>query len=1128
MSVDNPVLYLKLDKIEDGKVMDSSDSSIDGILAGDNRRTVPDERFGSCLYFEGNGTTEVKFGNPVALQITGSQTISLWVKPQDFTRRYDIFRKSAQGEGAITQEMDGRISYYYGGAAAQEGGYQTFQTEYKLRLHQWTHIALVRDLEAQKLYWYINGIKDVEADARYPAAKPTPHEAMIGPWYPGLMAHFYIYNQALSVGEVKQNMNAYQLGNLQLYYKLDRIEENDRIPDRSGWSRTGQAEVLSIGYDNSMGRSALYNSPFSLVRSGLAKLHHDFTLSAWFYITKMEEGPTFMILSKPMAADISGVTEHKSEFSLSVLCTSNDRGKLVFSMGTGDDYGLRFPQPGAPSDPEEAIEKNKWYFVAVTMQAGKASIYLNSAGLRLPHLRKIGEAEFAASKSRQYGDQPLLIGHEFHPGMPGWEGKLANVRVYDRALSAHEITHEIIHDDLLDRPAFLATHPVAFTLSDDHDRHLMYIDDDTTRDNQIKIGLHNVSGRTICFLNGGSAAASAENHHFELRFQPGTLAANTVDRLRAAAPAHKAEVFVEENAGWDVAFMGQTGARRYESLFFLYNGSERNLEVDELRHLHLRHINASPTGGARNTNIELRTSLLAYAEDAGQTPIVGYQSQSLHIVNHSGSEQAPLHVGFLGSNTILNDGEVHEGNNLSIRVTNIAKPETNQQPPVIRLNKDAAGGANPYDTRFIITFDIQYDDNNLMEWALGTQNDLEEINIKVTGIGNEQIDEPFRKEEVGETLIWTYTVNKNYDLAAGEHIRIDISGIKTSHPNGPTNLYFQYENIPGYWDGQVVCEIEKNQLTQWSSSPLKINHKYAYGISIGDTIPAFGAKLTIVGAAGQDGLSIINANNKEEGLVARMIIESESKRYGALTALGSIPSVNPGGPTHLFIPLQIHGNPLLLNAVPHPVSGIGKVGIGTDSPNYFLSLGIEEKARKLAVVDGGTNNFYGFGAKSEKLQFHVGTATDNDAQMTLDKAGKLAIKGDLDVGGKVKSQSGLDIRGNVSINGSLSIQGEVDGNNLILTGLLKIKGNHADCRIETQRVKPDEWQQTNDKKAWFTQVRQGEIQPYFFSASIKKDGFWETEPKVKSFKYNSSYVIYWNDKNRPATDIKWMSIVGNL
>lgn len=73
----------------------------------------------SALSFDGTDDY-IDLANPSELKITGNQTIEIWVKPmslanrQSMANRQSIFCKAYNGEGAITLEVDGKLSYYYG------------------------------------------------------------------------------------------------------------------------------------------------------------------------------------------------------------------------------------------------------------------------------------------------------------------------------------------------------------------------------------------------------------------------------------------------------------------------------------------------------------------------------------------------------------------------------------------------------------------------------------------------------------------------------------------------------------------------------------------------------------------------------------------------------------------------------------------------------------------------------------------------------------------------------------------------------------------------------------------------------------------------------------------------------
>ena len=181
----------------------------------------------------------------------------------------------------------------------------------------------------------------------------------------------------------------------------------------------------------------------------------------------------------------------------------------------------------------------------------------------------------------------------------------------------------------------------------------------------------------------------------------------------------------------------------------------------------------------------------------------GYD-HTLFIINHYGKKKIPLHVGFTGSNTILNDGQTP--NQLQLQITNIQNPR-NPRP-------DLAIGQ---DSRFIIRFD---EGNLTKEWALAEPD-------KVQGIAVAAVDNThWEANRDNNGSDWIITPKKNSDgtliqdtLDLGKSIDLNITNITSAHPSGQTKLTVRYEEIPDYWDGDLVCLIEKTPLMY--RSPLK-------------------------------------------------------------------------------------------------------------------------------------------------------------------------------------------------------------------------------------------------------------------------------------------------------------------
>ena len=164
---------------------------------------------GQCLTFAPGNYLSV--GNAVPLQITGNQTIMMWLYPTSFASRRNPYNKAYGGEGTITQETSGSLSYYYGTYGGDGGSYQGFGST-PIVINTWSHVAIVRDLTNMKLYWYINGKQVAATNATYAAAVSGTNSVYIGHGYAGDYAgridDVRVFDRALTPAEVKR---AYEL-----------------------------------------------------------------------------------------------------------------------------------------------------------------------------------------------------------------------------------------------------------------------------------------------------------------------------------------------------------------------------------------------------------------------------------------------------------------------------------------------------------------------------------------------------------------------------------------------------------------------------------------------------------------------------------------------------------------------------------------------------------------------------------------------------------------------------------------------------------------------------------------------------------------------------------------------------
>jgi len=161
---------------------------------------------GLAFKLDGKGA-HINIGSPAALQITGDQTIAMWLKPERLGARQNPIAKAYGGEMTITLEIDGGLTYFYGTHGQNAHPYDHFLLSGNVvKIGRWTHVAVVRDFKARKLRWYINGILKLTRDAKYDKAKASNLPLYIGKGYLnnycGLIDEVCIWNRALSETDI--------------------------------------------------------------------------------------------------------------------------------------------------------------------------------------------------------------------------------------------------------------------------------------------------------------------------------------------------------------------------------------------------------------------------------------------------------------------------------------------------------------------------------------------------------------------------------------------------------------------------------------------------------------------------------------------------------------------------------------------------------------------------------------------------------------------------------------------------------------------------------------------------------------------------------------------------------------
>lgn len=658
-----------------------------------------------------------------------------------------------------------------------------------------------------------------------------------------------------------------------------------------------------------------------------------------------------------------------------VLTTTNlNNGDLVLQVFP--DKGLGGFQQVSLSG---ALQARQWFHLAATIAPdGKMQLYKNGVALlTVPQ---------AGTLPPRFDRNSCFIGHSNWSANEDFQGEMAFVQVYNRSLSPEEIWQSYAASLLTPGRT---PRPLAYDLYDDNQDAVIYIEDHPQGPGQrLHLTLTNTSNVPL-FFN------PAAEYHLRLRFRKGVL---------SAAPV------LTETDGWQMAKAVEP-QNLYETYNLKYSGSP-SLAAGAKLELVFTNLKVSGQGGARGTCVALvAQGLFSTPEFVTDTEVRDVQEHHLNLVNHRGKKHIPLHVGFVGSNTILNDGQAHEGNKLKLRFTNTSTERDMALKP--------ADGDASNKPKLVLWFDVS--DNTAEEWALATVSQAKNVRFKMT-------DAVELKDASGALTAAPYWCieqnNLPTSLGPQKFFDVEISNLVSGHPTGAANLYVRYENIPGYWDGQFVCQIEKSPLLYRNqfvglgiSEPQAKLHVHTPGFTaeqvgfrmggegqfVVDAPGVIGGRLAIL-ANGNIGIGTNAPKNKltVSGNAAIGYATDSAPTEGLIVkGQAGIGTPSPLDPLHVKGALRVEGEQGTFRVHPHFDQFNGTVLLGTfDGNNNGPHLRFQSTGK--GFVDIGQN---------QTGDFIVETSSD---------ALRLIVKQDGKVGiGTATPQTQLHVNGEVKATGNV-------------------------------------------------------------------------------------------------------------
>ncbi len=430
-------LVLDLDLTQDNYVTgtktfaDDSGEGNNGV--SNNSATFTTDKYGKstgAMVFNANGYVDTGTKFP---SITSVITISVWVKPSSTQSNIynDILGNHQDNfKGFVLQQNAGNVNQYswvYGNGTAWAGGTGLFN----LSSTQWQHVVIVKN--SQNCSVYIDGFEQVALRGTTCSSDISPATTInfrMGVGYPtgsrlfnGSISEVKVWNRALSAAEIstlynssKPKMTASSSSSgLVGHWALDSEGYNSAtniVTDKTPYSNHGTNSGATLTTDrmgHSNGSMRFYGNSNINIGDNLDMGTSDFTLAAWIKTT--------------------AVSEYK--------------GIIVKGASGSLGYGMLLSATGLPDFSIQSsvnthifatteVDDNNWHHIAMSADRnGNVSIYIDG---------NLNKVENISSQSGSINTASFLrIGSFSDAAQWFFNGSIADVRIYNRALSAEEV-----------------------------------------------------------------------------------------------------------------------------------------------------------------------------------------------------------------------------------------------------------------------------------------------------------------------------------------------------------------------------------------------------------------------------------------------------------------------------------------------------------------------------------------------------------------------------------------------------------------------------------------------------------------------------------------------------------------
>ena len=418
--------YWKFDEGSGTTAADSSGNGNNGLLVNSPTwQTSVDCQVGnSCLTFNGS-SNYVTSTDSASLDIAGNLTVSAWVKWNSFKNSELLVEKGPANGSVVTSNYSiwsyasNSIKGFIGnGTTNNEVDYSNASV---LTTGTWHLINLVADGSSFSIY--IDGMfRASSTQTVIPAANAYPLY-ITAPTYTldGSMDDVRIYNRALSSDEIRQLYNSpSNLGYSIAISSQESVLSNDIQAGLVGYWKFDEGEgTTAFDYSGTGNIGTLVNSP------------------TWTASSSCEVGGCLSFNGSNQSVNLGSVQINTTTTVSAWIKTATNLQRPVFSnRGSGLYFGVSggkffiydntaLPSPGMSSI--TLVNDNNWHQIVWTSNGATSSMYIDG-GLNL-----------IQSQIRNSSVGTAYIAYD-SPNNEYFPGSIDDVRVYNRALSANEIS----------------------------------------------------------------------------------------------------------------------------------------------------------------------------------------------------------------------------------------------------------------------------------------------------------------------------------------------------------------------------------------------------------------------------------------------------------------------------------------------------------------------------------------------------------------------------------------------------------------------------------------------------------------------------------------------------------------